>query len=115
MRRDASSPEAYVADVDEPQREVLDAIRQVIREVAPDVEEGIQYGMLDYPGLANLAAQKQYVALYVAPPVLAGRKGDFPGLSSGKSCLRFRALDQVDREALGRLLREVRAFRRRSD
>lgn len=111
MQRDASSPEAYLADVDGPQREILQAIRQVIREVVPDVEEGIEYGMLDYPGLANLAAQKSYVALYVAPPVLANRKRDFPGVSSGKSCLRFRAIDQVDREALGRLLREVHAFR----
>ena len=112
MKRDASSPKAYIDDVEGEQREILLAIRDVIRRVAPDVEEGIEYGMLDYPGLANLAAQKRYVALYVAPPVLAKHRADFPGLGSGKSCLRFRRLDQVDREALGRLVRDVRSFRR---
>lgn len=91
---------------------MLEAIRAVILEVAPDVEEGIGHRMLEYPGLANLGAQKHYVALYVAPSVLAERKQDFSGVSTGKSCLRFRNLDQMDRKALARLLREVRAFRR---
>lgn len=76
------------------------------------MDECIGYGMLDYPGIANLAAQKKYVALYVAPAVLAKRKRDFPGVDAGKSCLRFRKLDQLDRDALLRLIREVRAFRR---
>lgn len=112
MRRNSRSPAAYRKDVDGPLRELLEAVRQVVFEVVPDAREGIEYGMLDYPGLANLAAQKDYVALYVAPAVLARRKDDFPGVSAGKSCLRFRRLDQLDREALGRLLREVREFRR---
>ncbi len=111
MRRDASSPEAYRAAVEGPQRELLEAIRELCLEV-PGVEEGIGHGMLDYPGLANLAAQKHTVALYVAPAVLAKRRGDFAGVDMGKSCLRFRRLEQVDREALRRLLRDVRAFRR---
>jgi hypothetical protein len=112
MRRDASSPEAYRADVVGEQSEFLEAIRSIILEVAPDVREAIGHGMLDYPGLANLAAQKDFVALYVAATVLTRRKGDFPGVSAGKSCLRFRRLAQLDREALARLLREVHAFRR---
>lgn len=112
MRRDASSPEAYRRDVEGAQRELLDAIRDVILEVAPDVEEAIRYGMLDYPGLANLAAQKQYVALYVPPPVLAARKRDFAGIDSGKSCLRYRRPDQLDRDAVRRLLRDVAQYRR---
>ena len=111
MRRNSSSPEAYRADVKGAQREILEAVRGVIIEAAPDVDERIGHGMLDYPGIANLAAQKNYVALYVAPPVLARRRGDFPGVDSGKSCLRFRKLEQVDREALLGLVREVRAFR----
>jgi hypothetical protein len=113
MRRDSSSPKAYRNDVEGPQRELLEAIRSVVLEVAPDIEEGIAHGMLDYPGLANLAAQKNYVALYVAPTVLEQRKSDFPGLSAGKSCLRFARADQFDRASVARLLREVRSFRKK--
>ena len=111
MKRDARSPTAYRADVEGDQRVILEAIRKVIFAVDPKVEEGIEYGMLDYPGLANLAAQKSYVALYVAPPVLAEHRASFPGVSAGKSCLRFARTEQVDAKALRALLRAVRRHR----
>jgi hypothetical protein len=77
MRRNASSPGAYRRDVSGDQRVLLEAVRSVIREVAPEVKEGIAHGMLDYPGLANLGAQKHYVALYVAPEVLEAHRPRF--------------------------------------
>ncbi len=111
MKRDASSPAAYRADTPEPLRSLLEAIREAILEVAPEATETIGHGMLDYPGLANLAAQKDYVALYVAPDVLARHKEHFPGVSAGKSCLRFRRLDQAEPAALRGLLKDVKRFR----
>ncbi len=111
MRRDASSPAAYRRDVTGEQRKLLEAIRAVIRAVAPDSTEGIAHGMLDYPGLANLGAQKHYVALYLAPEVLKAHKPHFPGVSCGKSCLRFERLEQLDEAALRRLLGAVRKRR----
>ena len=71
--------------------------------------------MLDYPGLANLAAQKHYVALYVAASVLARHKAAFAGLSSGKSCLRFKKLSDFDALAVRKLLADVLEFRSRPD
>ena len=114
MKRDASSPSAYLDAVDGIQKQILESIRDVIFEIAPDVEEGVEYGMLDYPGLANLAAQKNHVALYVAPAVLAEHEERFPGVSCGKSCLRFTRTEQADPKALRALLRDVRAFRRKN-
>jgi hypothetical protein len=75
---------------------ILQQIRKAIRASAPDVRESIRCGMLDHPGLANLAARKQWVALYVAPAVLEAHERSFPGVDAGRSCLRFRRLDQVD-------------------
>lgn len=112
MERDAASPERYLASIGAEQRALVERIREAIRAVAPEVEETIGHGMLDYPGLANLAAQKRYVALYVAPMVLARHKQGFPGTSAGKSCLRFTKLEQADPEALEALLTDVLAHRR---
>jgi uncharacterized protein YdhG (YjbR/CyaY superfamily) len=111
MKRNDSSPEAYRNDVDGEQSAMLEAIREVIFEVAPDTEEIIEYGMLGYPGLANLAAQKHYVALYVRPSVLAKHKDLLPGADCGKSCARFRRLEHVDRAKLRDLFRDVKAAR----
>ena len=114
MRRPDESPEVYRASVEAPLREVLEAVRSVVLEVVPEDRECIGHGMLDYPGLANLAAQKDYVALYVAPAVLERHRDAFPGVSAGKSCLRFKRLDQAQPDALRTLLRDVRAFRESS-
>ena len=113
MKRDSSSPQAYRNDVDGKQRHLLERLRELIFEACPDVEEGIEYGMLDYPGLANMAAQKNYVSLYVLPSVLAQFKDEFKRVNSGKSCLRFRSLEQVDPDAVRRLLRAVRKAKAR--
>lgn len=112
MKRDASSPAAYRADVTGAQRELLELVRGLVLEAAPGIEETIGHGMLDYPGLANLAAQEHTVSLYVAPEVLAKHAEAFAGIDRGKSCLRFRRCEQVDREAVLALLADVRAFRR---
>ena len=111
MKRDAATPADYLAQVPDEQRALIESVRKAILSDHPDIVEGLRYGMLDYPGLANLAAQKAYVALYVKPSVLAEFKSRFPGVSCGKSCLRFKRMDQVDMEALSDLLRAVRAAR----
>ena len=111
MKRDASSPQDYLAQVEGPQGDILARVREAIFDVAPDIEEIIEYGMLGYPGLANLGAQKHYVALYVAPAVLAEHKAGFSGASCGKSCLRLKKPEQADPEKLRALLRDVLAYR----
>jgi len=111
MKRDASSPQAYRKDVTGEQSEMLETIRNAILSVAPDTEEIIEYGMLGYPGLANLAAQKHFVALYVLPAVLAEHLGQFPGVNCGKSCMRFRRPDQIDSDRLRDLFRDVLSAR----
>ena len=107
MKRDARSPQAYRNDVTGEQSEMLETIRNAILSVAPDTDEIIEHGMLGYPGLANLAAQKHYVALYVKPAVLAEHRDHFPGADCGKSCMRFRRPDQIDSKRLRDLLRDV--------
>ena len=111
MKRDAATPADYLAQIPGDQRALIEALRTVILRDHPDIVEGLRYGMLDYPGLANLAAQKAYVALYVKPSVLAEFRSRFSGVSCGKSCLRFRRAEQVDADALADLLRAVRTAR----
>ncbi len=112
MKRDADSPEAYRNEVTGTQRDMLEAIRGAIFDVVPEAEEIIEYGMLGYPGLANLAAQKHYVALYVMPEVLDRHREAFAGADCGRSCLRFRQPEHIEAESLRKLLADVQKTRR---
>jgi len=115
MQRDVRTPSAYrkavAADSSDELLRTFDAVRKAVRAAAPKLKEGLEYGMLDYPGFANLGVQKNYVALYVAPPVLAKHKKNFPGTRAGKSCLRFTKKEQVDADALAALLEAVLKYR----
>jgi uncharacterized protein YdhG (YjbR/CyaY superfamily) len=111
MNRRADTPKQYLDSLEEDQLRIVKKIRKVIKKVAPKVVETIGYGMLDYPGYANLGAQKRYVSLYVVPKVLAKHKKNFTGLSAGKSCLRYTKIEQVDEAALAALLKDVGAYR----
>ncbi|MHA2314012.1 MAG: DUF1801 domain-containing protein [Candidatus Hermodarchaeia archaeon] len=100
MRRDASSPSAYRADVSGELSEILESNRSLIFEVTSQVKEGIKYGMLHYSlnevDLALLAAQKHYVSLYLDPQVVDQYRPALKKLDIGKSCLRYRRMSQLD-------------------
>ena len=111
MRRDDSSPQAYRNDVEGELRATLEMVRSLILDAAPGVDEGIKYGMLYYPGIGCLGAQKNYVSLYVHSDVLQELTNLFEGISLGKSCVRFARREQVEPEAVKKLLSALQAFR----
>jgi hypothetical protein len=126
MQSDADSVEAYLAELPEDRREIVAAVRSVVLEhLPPGFEEGMQYGMIGYYvpherypvthngqplGVAALASQKRHLSLY-----LMGIYGDdgesswfrerWSGtgkkLDMGKSCVRFKRLDDLALDVVG--------------
>ena len=72
-----TSVEEYLDDCDEIGRERLEAIRAVVREVAPDAGERISYAIpaftIDGKVFVFMAAWKEHVSLY---PLPQGDPGD---------------------------------------
>ncbi len=125
----------YLAALPVERRKALDAVRKTIRRNLPQgFKEGIQYGMIGYfvphsvypPGyhcdpsqplpFAGLASQKQHMALYLmcaygdtgyakwlrAEWAKTGKK-----LDMGKSCIRFKKLEDLPLELIGRAIARV--------
>lgn len=123
------SVDEYLEELPEDRREVVESVRKLIRKNLPKgYEEGVGSGMLSYHipieqyphtynkqplGYLALAAQKNYFALYLmgaySDPAQrkaleeafakAGKKMDM-----GKSCLRFKSLDDLPVDALGKVI-----------
>lgn len=137
MQSSAATVDAYLAALPEERRAALQAVRKVIlANLDPDLEEVMQYGMIGYvvphrvypPGYhcdpkqplcyAGLASQKQHMALYLMCAYgdagerawleqawrAAGKK-----LDMGRSCLRFRRLEDLPLEVIGEAFRRVSA------
>ncbi|RME83876.1 MAG: DUF1801 domain-containing protein [Caldilineae bacterium] len=106
----------YVDAQPDNRREALRVVRDLILETVPDAVESMRYGMPTYDVagdfLAALASQKHYLSLYVDSETLAAHREDFGHLNCGKSCIRFRRLEQLPLEAVRRVLRETAEQRR---
>jgi uncharacterized protein YdhG (YjbR/CyaY superfamily) len=112
MQRFVSTPVEYMAAVPEAQRPLLQHLRSLILEAAPDLHEGIRYGALCYEdrgALFGLAAQKHHVGLYVmAPGAIRDLAPELKSLKHGKGCFRFQRLEQVPTEVISKLLHHAK-------
>jgi len=137
MQSKATSVEEYLAGLPEDRRAALGAVRDVIRgNLDRDYAEGMQYGMIGYyvprsvfpPGyhsdpsqplpFACLAAQKNHMALYLMSVVDEGGEGarfrqawrkSGKKLDMGKSCIRFRRLEDLALDVIGDAIRRMPA------
>ena len=135
MAKKATTVEALLAGLPEDRRKALKAVRAVILEnLSPGYEEGIQYGMIGYyvphsvfpPGyhcdpkqplpFAGLASQKNHMAIYLmgvyGDPKLdawfqKAWKATGKKLDMGKSCVRFKKLENVPLKVLGQVIKKV--------
>jgi hypothetical protein len=126
MRIEADSRDAHFAAAGDRGSE-LRALDQLIRTHAPDLEPTnagamLGYGELPYqtksmkePGvwpLLSLAAQKNYLSLYVCA-VVDGRyvaeqyAAELGKVNCGKSCVRFKKAADLDPDGLARMLTDL--------
>jgi uncharacterized protein YdhG (YjbR/CyaY superfamily) len=64
----------------------------------------------EYEGrvLCAFASQKQHMSLYMDTGLVDEHRSDLDGLSVGKSCIRFRKLDNLPLDTVSVVLRKTR-------
>ena len=132
MQYKANSPEEYINQAPEERKEILQKLQKIINQNLPKgFEEGIQYGMIAYyvpheiypngyhcnpkeplPFL-SFASQKNSVNLYhsgiyAIPEIHDWFVGEYPKhckrkLDMGKSCIRFKKMEEIPFELIGKL------------
>ncbi|MFK7919270.1 MAG: DUF1801 domain-containing protein [Ilumatobacter sp.] len=132
MGSSAATVEEYLAELPEERREVVEHVRQLVLDNLPDgLEESMNFGMISYeipldryPDTYNkqplmyaaLTANKNNYSLYLHGVYASGtaeqRLRDAYAaadtkLDMGKSCLRFKRVDQLVREAIAGAISEV--------
>ena len=132
MQSIAKTPQAYVDSLPEERKVAIEKMRQAIKETLPKgFEEVMCYGMLGYVvphslypkgyhcdpklplGFISLASQKNFLALYhmgiyAKPELLDWFVGEFPKhskskLDMGKSCIRFKKMNDIPYELISEL------------
>ena len=132
MKYSASTPEEYIAQIPDERKEVMQKLRSAILKNLPKgFEEGINYGMIGYfvphsiypdgyhcsPELPlpfiSIASQKNSINLYHMG-IYADKNlydwfvSEYPKYSKrkldmGKSCVRFKKIDEIPYDLIGEL------------
>lgn len=109
MQSSAATVAAYLKEVPDDRRAALTKLRAFIRKIAPDATESMQFGMPTYDlnGLfCAFASQKQNLALYVGGAAgLEQFKPRLGKVNCGKSCIRFKKLDDIKLDVVEELLK----------
>jgi len=120
----AKSDDEYIAMLNDERREAIETLDKLIKEVVPDLKRFFAYNMLgygkfkytsykkeelDWPIIA-LASQKNYISLYVCAiddgEYLAEKyKDDLGKVSIGKSCIRFKKIDDLNLDGIKKVLK----------
>ena len=125
-RSTATTPDEYIASLPDDRREAVATVRDVVnRNLPPGYEEGMAFGAITWSvpletfpdtyngqplGVAALASQKNYISLYLttvysSPEEAAWFTDRYAAsgkkLHMGKSCVRFRRLDELPLDVIG--------------
>jgi len=134
MRSEAKTVDEYLLSLPEERREAISKVREVILQNLPDgYEESMNWGMISYevplstcPDTYNgqpltyaaLASQKNHMAVYLSGIYMdeAAREkfeSDYKATGKkfdvGKSCVRFRKLDDLPLPVIGEAIRYLPA------
>ena len=122
----AATPKQYIDALEEPRRSDIAQLDKLIRKVAPKLKPVVQRGMLGYGPFhykyasgregdacrISVASNAAYISLYALAAdekgyVAERYKASLGKASIGKSCVRFKRLDDLDLDALTALIRET--------
>lgn len=137
MQSKAATVAGYLKSLPDDRREAIEAVRKVIlKNLDPLYEEGMQYGMIGYyvphkvfPAgyhcdprqalpFAGLASQKNHMAIYLMCVYGSEKQRELfvedwktsaKKLDMGKCCIRFKKLEDIPLDVIGRAIKRIPA------
>jgi len=132
MQSDATTVAGYLAELEPDRREAIETVRaEILANLPEGYEEAMNWGMITYqvplerhPDTYNgeplmyaaLASQKNHMAVYLIAvyadeetreEFVAAYKATGKRMDMGKSCVRFKKLDDLPLELIGKMIAEV--------
>jgi uncharacterized protein YdhG (YjbR/CyaY superfamily) len=111
MRTQCESIDEYIAAVPEPVRAILEEMRRIIQEAAPDAVEAIAYQIptfrLKGTNLVHFAAFKNHIGFYPTSSGIAAFEAELSAYKTSKGTVQFPLGEPIPHD----LVRHIVAFR----
>ncbi len=108
MKKAPKNVDEYIAIAPKEVRGKLKEIRKMIKEVAPDAEEKISYGMpyYGYHGrLAYFAYFKDHISLFAMPPIVKDHAKELKRYKTATATIRFPLNEKLPIALIKKLIR----------
>lgn len=125
----AKNEKEYIESISEPRKSQILRLDKLIKDTLPNLKPTFAYNMLGYgmfhyktksgsegewPIIA-LASQKNYISLYICATkdgkyLAEENKEKLGKVSVGKSCIRFKKIEDLNLDEIKRLLKEAEKF-----
>jgi hypothetical protein len=128
----AKTPGEYIQQLPEPRRSELQQLHRLVTKTAPRLKPKMWSGMIGYGAyhyryatgregdwfVVGLSSRKDYISFYGCLTdgkqyIAEKHKKDLPKANIGRSCIRFKKLEDVDLGVLARIVKENEAAARK--
>lgn len=104
---------SYLEQLPQERQDVILKLRELVLKHLPSVNESLHYKMPTYrvgdKDVLAFAAQKHYYSVYLMNLKLKAKYADdFAHLNVGKSCIRFKKLEQFPLDSFEKILKEIK-------
>jgi len=111
MNRKTEQVDTYLQNLEPERRTALVELRSLVFQVVPDAVETMKYRMPTYQYeddmLCAFASQKHYISLYMDVGIVEKHRTELQHLNVGKSCIRFKRIEQLPLETIQTMLSET--------
>ena len=100
----------YIEVLAPDRKAALEKIRTLILTTVPEIKETMQYRMPTYElgeVVCAAASQKHYVSLYMDVELVEEHRGELAHLDVGKSCIRFKKIEDLPMDTIRQILEEI--------
>jgi uncharacterized protein YdhG (YjbR/CyaY superfamily) len=107
MQSKAPTIPRYISGLPPKERSVVETLDKLVRSAAPKGSGSMKYGMPTYELASRFIAfnsQRNYFSFYADPKIVKRYRDELKGLDCGKSCIRFRKLEDVPLATLRRIV-----------
>jgi uncharacterized protein YdhG (YjbR/CyaY superfamily) len=109
MQSKAPTIPKYISELPPKERSVVATLDKMVRSAVPRASGSMKYGMPTYELASHIVAfnsQRNYFSFYADPEIVKRYRNELKGLDCGKSCIRFRKMEDVSLATLRKIVRD---------
>lgn len=109
MKYEVSTIEEYLEVIPVDRKQIIIQLIKLVKEYFPEIEGNMQYNMPTFEPVCAIASQKHHISLYIHNVNLVEKhRAELGKLKVGKSCIRFKKMEQLPEQTIRKILNEIK-------